>query len=199
MRGLDRCAQLKPIRETAAARQARHRARREARRSATHGRAVTDTRVVASRCPDLAFPKGATSDERTAEDARAEAKHIAKVRRKVFALTSRCELCGDNEYETALKSPIATHQLHEDPSRAKTRGLPLEQRFSIYICGRVCAECHDLATRNVIRPYFHDDVKRWRGDYDVIESASGQVLRHMRRSIEDLARQVVSSLEKWPS
>lgn len=46
--------------------------------------------------------------------------------------------------------------MHEDPSRAQTRGLPPEQRFNLIICGRFCWICHQDVTENRLRIEFGD-------------------------------------------
>lgn len=164
---------------TAAQRDAKHAARKNARIAAKHGRVKLPTN--ASNSPDLALSKGVSRDQEYAEDSAAEVKQIRKTHDKLWKLTSVCGICGDTEQETAQKSPVAKHQMHEDPSRAQTRGLPPAERFNIYICGRVCQPCHQQLTDNVIKPHFHDEDRRWRGDYDVIVKATGHVLRSMRR------------------
>lgn len=179
---LIRNAPAKPLPETAAQRQARHRARREQRKAARLGRVTSDDTGIDWSV--LGLPKGQTSDEKVAEDHAAEVQQIAKTRRKVWKRTDHCEYCGDSERETAEKSPIATHQMHEDPSRAKTRGLPVEERFNAAVCGRICYPCHKLVTENVIRAHFHDEAKRHLGDYDILDVASGHILRHMRRGLD---------------
>jgi hypothetical protein len=40
--------------------------------------------------------------------------------------------------------------MHEDPSRAKTRGLPPEQRFNTRICIRLCPRIHEYVQRGKI-------------------------------------------------
>ena len=65
--------------------------------------------------------------------------------------------------------------MHEEPSRADTRGLPLEQRFSLEICCRTCAWCHKRATENVLVPIFADAARGWLGDY-VIQHRDGRIV-----------------------
>lgn len=192
MTGLVRNAPAKPVPETAFERQARHRARREQRKSAKLGRIKTDDTAIDYSV--LGLPKGPTSDERAAEDHAAEVKQIAATRRKVWKRTSHCEYCGDSERETAQKHPKAEHEMHEDPSRAKTRGLPPAERFNAAICGRICQPCHKLVTENVIRAHFHDEVRRHIGDFDIIDVASGHILRHMRRGVD--ARPLPATFEE---
>lgn len=164
--------------KTAAEREAEKVARKNRRAAARYGRVVNADN--ASNSPALALAKGKSRDQEYAEDSAAEVKQIRKTHDKLWRLTATCALCGDTELETAQKSPIAKHQMHEDPSRAKTRGLPPAERFNIYICARVCESCHKQVTNNVVKVHFHDEEIRWRGDYDVIDT-EGNIIRSMRR------------------
>lgn len=181
---------FKKPKETAAERQARHRARRNARKAAKYGRVKTDATAIDYSV--LGIPKGKTSDERYAEEHAKEVKQIRKTREKVWKRTDHCEYCGRSERECAETSPVATHQMHEDPSRAKTRGLPPEQRFNVFICARVCAECHSEVGKT-IRIHFHDEDRRHMADFNVIDIASGHILRHMRRGLDAGPRAEVHS------
>lgn len=129
----------------------------------------------ASSSPSLALQKGPTREAIQKEKRVEKSAFVQAVRRHVFDLSTRCVFCNETEAETSLRQMIWTHQMHEDPSRQKTRGLPLEQRFSIFICGRTCAYDHVLATRNILKVVFHDLVQRWRGDYDVVHETYGLV------------------------
>lgn len=174
----------KPPALTAEQRQANRRARKEERRRAIYGHVVPSEN--ASNSPDLHFAKG-DRDQDKADAHKAEVRQIRKTRRKLFAIESHCMLRGDSQEESDAKYAISRHEMHEmheDPSRAQTRGLPPEQRFNLFICGRVCPGCHQLATDNVIRPSFHNPELGWRGDYDVLVIASGHILRHMRRGLD---------------
>lgn len=164
---------------TAAEREAKRRARKNARAAAKLGTVKEPTN--ASNSPELALCKGKSLDQEYAEDSAAERQQIRKTHDKLWRLTQVCAICGDTERETALKHDNARHEMHEDPSRAKTRGLPPAERFNIYICARVDEKCHKLLTDNVLIVHFHDEQKRWRSDYDVIVKATGQILRSMRR------------------
>lgn len=170
---------FKPPRKTQAERDAEKRANANAAKSVKHGR--VRVRDNASNAPGLAFPKGRTIDEDTAADHAEEVKQIRKTREKVWRRTSHCECCGDSEQETAQKHPKAEHEMNEDPPRSKTRGLPPAQRFNVRVCCRICRPCHKLVTDNVIRFSFHDEERRFLSDYDVLDVASGHILRHMRR------------------
>lgn len=180
---------VKPVKLSEAQRQAARVARWNERQRVNHG-GTAKARTNGSNSPDLALPKGKTRDEQKAEQHAAEVKQIAKTRRKLWKLTSTCCACGDSEDITAQKCAVPQHQMHEDPPRSLTRGLPPEERFNIYVCGRICPLCHPKATEHVIRFNFHDSIKRFRGDYDVIDVASGHIVAHMRR---DYAHRIVTN------
>lgn len=79
-----------------------------------------------------------------AQAKRREQQVIREVRAKVWERSKGCcEFCGDTERVTATKSHISRHQMNEIVSRAKTRGLPPEQRFNTRNCARNCKPCHD--------------------------------------------------------
>lgn len=48
-------------------------------------------------------------------------------------------------------------QMHEDPPRSKTRGLPMYERFNPRVCGRLCVACHKDVTEHRIRVGFMTD------------------------------------------
>lgn len=110
-----------------------------------------------------------------------EARHIKVVRRAVWRRSLNCELCGDTEHQTRLSGAIKwSHEMHEDPPRSKTRGLPLEQRFSLKVCCRACPPCHWKQTENIKGVRFMDEEQRFAGDFDVIDR-DGRILRRVRR------------------
>lgn len=118
----------------------------EAERLAGHRKPVGYRQPVrrtnASNSSDLALAKGPTrADEKTARHAH-ETAVIKAVRADLWERSSVCELCGDTERQSAAKYPKATHEMHEDPPRSATRGLPAEERFNLRICLRVCPGCH---------------------------------------------------------
>ena len=83
-----------------------------------------------------------------------------------------CGLCGCS---------TMMGEMHESPSRAQTRGLPPEQRFSLAICERVHPACHAHVTENRWRVEFDDDVLRFIGRYTVREKGKAifrQEARH---------------------
>lgn len=82
-------------------------------------------------------------DEARISKRAALAAHIAKVRAEVFQRDPCCRVSG-------LKSD-AFDEMHEDPPRSKTRGLPIEQRFNTKICIRLNATIHRLVTEKKIQ------------------------------------------------
>lgn len=153
-----KCATQKPERVTAEARQ-------EARRS-TRGYRDPIRRTNASNSDDLALSKGPTRhDEQTAAHAALVAQ-IKATREKVWDRSDRCECCGDTERETATKCHKRTHEMHEYPTRAMTKGLPPADRFNVRICQRLCWPCHQLYQATKLRslPWTADGVN---GQYDV--------------------------------
>ena len=111
----------------------------------------TKARTNASNCPDLALAKGQPYRAVKAERDRHASSVIKAVRADVFAASSVCACCGDNERQSAAKWPKGAHEMNEDPSRAKTRGLPPELRFNLKVCMRICPGCHVKYTANTLR------------------------------------------------
>ncbi|MCR4374187.1 MAG: hypothetical protein NUW22_05000 [Acidobacteria bacterium] len=183
----------KPVPLTREQRQAKRAARKNARVDAKFGR--VKVRDNASNCAELALSKGVTSDEQIAAEHTAEVKQIRLTRAKVFRRSQFCECCGDSEQETSQKSPKAAHEMHETTPRSLTRGLPPAERFNVRICMRACAICHPLLQRRVLRIDFHNDERRMTGDYDVIDGATGHIIRHMRRGVD--RRIALLSTEKY--
>lgn len=86
---------------------------------------------------------GPTRDETRLSKRQALAVHIAVVRAQVFARDGCCRVSG-------LKSD-AFDQLHEDPSRAHSRGQPMEVRFNSRVCIRLNRDIHRLVTERKIQ------------------------------------------------
>lgn len=166
----------KPIPETHDLRTARRLAAREARRQS---------------------PTGQAAEKRKAD--RAEEQHRLKIKRLVWKRSALCEICGDAEYETAQKSHVRVHEMHEARPRSLTMNAPAEERFSLANCLRVCRPCHaDLGMRiggRKILILFHDAILGASGDYDIVAVADGQIVRVMRRGIEDRPRVVDDASE----
>ena len=100
-----------------------------------------------------------TRQQRRTRKDRHEAEVIACVRAYIWQTRPTCQFCGGSRrsYCAGLAD-----QMHEDPSRAQTRGLPPEQRFSLVTCGRVCAACHEDLTHRA-RTVFADPVLGFMG------------------------------------
>ncbi len=103
---------------------------------------------------------GSTRDETKASTRKALAEHIAVVRTQVFARDERCRVSGlkSDEYD----------QLHEDPSRAHTRGQPMEDRFNSRVCIRLNRDIHRLVTEKKIRIIKVDSVLGFDGPIRVV-------------------------------
>lgn len=123
-------------------------------------------------------PTGRTAERRKLK--REEERYRLNVKRKVWKRSSFCELCADSEDQTAAKSPVREHDMHETTSRAQTRGLPKEERFNLTICLRACRPCHDKIHTKEIAVAFHDYRRGANGDYDVVDR-DGNIVYAMRR------------------
>lgn len=100
-------------------------------------------RTNASNSPDLALAKpGPRSDEQRAEHV-AEVAQIRVTREAcVRRAGGKCECCG---------ARAVVLEMNEDPSRAKTRGWPIVERFNTRICLMLCRTCHQAFTAGQIR------------------------------------------------
>lgn len=165
---------------------------RKARGLLRRKKAPQEARTVASNHPKLGLPKGVPLEVERAQDKRAEQAHIRKVRAEVFATSQVCAFCGETERRSGLRQAKRAHEMHEDPSRAQTRGKPLEKRFSVRICARVCQNCHGMATAHVIWPLFKDHQQRWLGDYEVVHR-DGRLLARKT----DAGIVLVEPVEAW--
>lgn len=140
-------------------------------------------------------PNGIAAEKRKADAAE------ERYRRSVCALVMKrsqfCEVCGDTEAETAQKSIVGKHEVHEVVARSLTRNQEMTKRFSAANCARVCRPCHDGLGMRVggrkCRIVFHDDVRGMAGDYDVV-AMDGHVIRSMRRGIDAKPQHVADSL-----
>lgn len=83
----------------------------------------------------------------------------AETRVKVWLRSDRCESCGDLERETASKFHKATHEAHEVLTRAQTRGMAPEYRFSTENTARLCVDCHDKHQKKRLYFEFHSDLR----------------------------------------
>ena len=136
-------------------------------------------------------PNGIAAEKRKADAAE------ERYRRSVCALVMKrsqfCEVCGDTEAETAQKSMVGKHEVHEVVPRSLTRNQDMTKRFSAANCARVCRPCHDGLGMRVggrkFRIVFVDDTKGMTGDFDIV-AMDGQIIRSMRRGIDARPRQI---------
>lgn len=84
---------------------------------------------------------GPTSEAVKAAKHAATVQQIQATRILVFARDSACRVTGLVGDDDAM---------HEDPSRAQTRGRPPEERFNTRICIRLNRRIHELVTDNKI-------------------------------------------------
>lgn len=103
---------------------------------------------------------GSTHTETKGAALKALAAHIAAVRAQVFTRDGQCRVSG-------LKSDDFD-ELHEDPSRAKSRGLPMDERFNSRVCIRLNREIHRLVTEKQIQIVKVDPVLGFDGEIRVI-------------------------------
>lgn len=65
--------------------------------------------------------------------------HIRQVHERIFQQRRTCQACSGMRWRDCCGLP---DQMHEDPPRSATRGLPPEARFNEQVCARLCAQCH---------------------------------------------------------
>lgn len=100
------------------------------------------------------FGIGETRKQQKAKESRTEKAWIKQVREKVFHDRPNCQICHGARWEECGGLP---DQLHEDPPRSKTRGLPMQERFNPRVCGRLCAACHRDVTEHRMELVFFGD------------------------------------------
>lgn len=103
---------------------------------------------------------GETREQRKRRKEREEAAVVSAVHDEVFSTRATCQLCDGRRRGDCMGLP---DQMHEDPSRAQTRGRPPEERFNLVICGRLCAACHRDVTEEKIVVMFEDRTLGWLG------------------------------------
>lgn len=111
-------------------------------------------------------------------------RQIADTRRRVWARSSVCEVCGDTERETASKCHKAEHEMHERVLRSKTKGLPPAERYNVAICVRTCPLCHHDLHAQIVRIAVADEALGMQGSYDVLQQDRQHrwtVRRHVER------------------
>ena len=103
-------------------------------------------------------------ETRADEKARARRIEVAVIQAvREWIWTNRppwCQLCQGARHAECAGFP---DEMHEDPSRAKTRGKPPWERFSIIICGRLCHACHRDVTENRLRIVFDNPATGFMG------------------------------------
>lgn len=97
------------------------------------------------------FPKPERRQTTKQRKDRQQAAWIRLVHTLVFERDSTCRICLGSRNAHRDRD-----EMHEDPSRAKTRNLPPELRFNRAICGRICASCHRALHDGKIRLVFLD-------------------------------------------
>lgn len=147
------------------------------RRRKPFGYRVKRERKNASNYPGLAFAKGRTRAEEKREERADLVATISVVRQALFGLTNVCAVCGDPESVSDLKWPKRGHEMHEDPPRSKTRGLPASERFNLRVCMRICYGCHSAYTLHDVRCVAIDPLLGFAGDYDVERNVDGYWVR----------------------
>jgi hypothetical protein len=97
---------------------------------------------------------------------------IAEVRELVFALDGVCAVCGG--------APRGTDEMHEVRSRAQTRGLPPEERFSRRNCVRLHRACHNDVTEHRVEMAFLDPAEGMDGGLVVQRRGSEEATVYRR-------------------
>lgn len=96
-----------------------------------------------------------TGEPRAEVKARADAEEAAVIQAvHDWIWTHRpawCQLCHGMRRADCAGLP---DQMHEEPSRAQTQGLPPGERFNHVVCGRLCAACHQDVTERRLRIVF---------------------------------------------
>jgi len=101
-----------------------------------------------------------THAEANARADRIEAAVITAVHDWIWAQRPWCQLCAGSRRDECAGFP---DEMHEDPPRSKTRGLPPEQRFNLIICGRLCKACHRDVTEHRLRVVFDNPAHGFMG------------------------------------
>ena len=82
----------------------------------------------------------------------AESKQIRETHDAIWARRFTCQICHGLRCRFRWQD-----EMHEDPSRAQTRGRPPAERFNVVICGRVGRACHRDITEGRLRVEFLSD------------------------------------------
>jgi hypothetical protein len=111
---------------------------------------------------------GETREEQKDREDLREHEIITAVRRYIWRTRPVCQLCYGKR---ASRLP---DQMHEDPSRAHTRGKPPEERFNLLVCGRLCALCHADVTEGRLRIVFEKPTLGFLGPVRAESPAGGK-------------------------
>lgn len=109
---------------------------------------------------------GRTTAEVTTMKRRTTALVITAVRAYIWMTRPTCQACHGRRVAECGGLP---DEMHEDPPRSKTRGLPPEERFNLLVCARLCAACHKDVTEHRITLTV-DPVKGFLGPVEVVPS-----------------------------
>ncbi len=90
---------------------------------------------------------GESRDEQKDRESAEEARVIKDVRAFIWRTRSCCQLCGGGRKHECAGMP---DEMHEEPPRSKTRGMPARARFNNVVCGRLCKACHRDVTENKV-------------------------------------------------
>ena len=94
---------------------------------------------------------GETHDEQVAREHVEEATIIQAVHDYIWRTRWACQLCRGRRRSECHGFE---DEMHEDPPRSATRGLPPAERFNLIVCGRLCHACHRDVTENRVRVVF---------------------------------------------
>jgi len=95
---------------------------------------------------------GETCEDQEVREHVETAAIIQSVHDYIWMTRLACQLCGGARRAECMG---LNDQMHEDPPRSATRGLPPASRFNLIVCGRLCAACHRDVTENRLRVIFH--------------------------------------------
>lgn len=97
---------------------------------------------------------GKTRRQIKAKKESAEQRQIRETHDKVWTRDLACRVTGIASDED---------QMHEDPSRAQTRGMPPEVRFNTRVCVRLSPRIHQLVTEHKITLFKLDPMNGFDG------------------------------------
>lgn len=106
-------------------------------------------RSSASNHPGLGLPKGETRADRKTRLHAVIVAHIKRIREQVFERDVICRCCAGK------RNAYFPDEMHELIPRSATRGRPVEERFSLVNCVRLCNLCHNDVTEKRLVIVFH--------------------------------------------